>query len=69
MKNTRTLRLPDGGTMEIPLPGSNARFEMNPSASLSFADGSSRLPTLLVGALVGAGVGIGLTVWYLRSKR
>ena len=69
MKNTRTLRLPDGGTIEIPLPGSNARFEMNPVASLSFVDGSSRLPTLLVGALVGAGIGIGLTVWYLRSKR
>lgn len=68
MKNTRTLWLPNGGTVEIPLPGSNARFEMNPSGSLAFADGS-RLPTLLLGAALGAGIGIGLTVWYLRSKR
>lgn len=69
MKNTRTLILPGGGTMEIPLPGSNARFEMNPSAPLSFADGSSRLPTVLVGVMIGAGLGIGVTVWYLRSQR
>lgn len=66
-KNTRTLWLPNGGTVEIPLPGSSARFEMNP-VSLSLADGS-RLPTLLLGAAIGAGIGIGLTVWYLRSRR
>lgn len=66
-KNTRTLWLPNGGTVEIPLPGSSARFEMNP-VSLSLA-GGSRLPTLLVGAVIGAGIGVGLTVWYLRSKR
>lgn len=66
-RNTRTLYLPDGGTLEIPLPGSSARFEMNP-VSLSLADGS-RLPALLIGALVGVGIGIGVTVWYLRSKR
>lgn len=66
--NTRTLYLPDGGTMEIPLPGSNARFEMNPAGVLAFA-GGSRLPTLLLGALIGTGIGIGVTVWYLRSRR
>lgn len=67
-RNTRTLYLPDGGTLEIPLPGSSARFEMNPGGALAFADGS-RLPALLIGALVGVGIGIGVTVWYLRSKR
>jgi hypothetical protein len=68
VKNTRTLYLPNGGTMEIPLPGSTARFEMNPGGALAFADGS-RMPTLLLGALIGAGIGIGVTVWYLRSRR
>jgi hypothetical protein len=68
VKNTRTLYLPNGGTMEIPLPGSTARFEMNPGGALAFADGS-RMPPLLLGALIGAGIGIGVTVWYLRSRR
>jgi hypothetical protein len=68
-RNTRTLYLPNGGTMEIPLPGSNARFEVNPPTSLSFSDGSSRLPTIMVGVLLGAAAGAAITVWYLRHRR
>jgi hypothetical protein len=68
-RNTRTLYLPNGGTLEIPLPGSNARFEVNPPSALSFADGGSRLPTLVVGVLLGAVAGTAITVWYLNSRR
>ena len=44
--NTRTLYLPDGGTVQIPLPGSDARFQMNAPSALAFAGGDSRVPTL-----------------------
>ena len=66
--NTRTLYLPNGGTMEIPLPGSDARFAVNPPSALAFADGGSRLPTLMVGVLLGAVAGAAATVWYLNRR-
>lgn len=67
--NTRTLWLPHGGSLEIPLPGSNARFEMNPPSALSFSDGNSRMPTVLVCLVVGAVAGAAVTVWYLHHRR
>lgn len=66
--NTRTLYLPDGGTVQIPLPGSDARFSMNAPSALAFAGGDSRLPTLMVGVLLGAVAGTAITVWYLNKR-
>lgn len=67
--NTRTIYFPDGGTGQIPLPGSDARFALNPNGSaLSLADGSSRVPTLMVGILLGAVAGTAITVWYLNRR-
>jgi hypothetical protein len=68
MRNTRTIYLPNGGTMEIPLPGSNARFEVNPPSALAFSDGGSRVPTLMVGVILGAVAGTVITVWYLKRR-
>ena len=62
--NTRTLILPNGGTMEIPLPGTKGRFEINPPTLLGGE--SSRLPTLLAGILIGGVVGVTAAVWLLR---
>lgn len=60
----RTLRLPHGGTVQIPLPGSKARFAINPSSVL--ADGGpSRLPSILLGVAVGFAVGAAV-VWYWK---
>ena len=67
--NTRTLYLPDGGTVQIPLPGSNGRFEMTPPSALAFAGGDSRLPTLMIGILLGATAGVAVTAWYLNRRR
>lgn len=66
--NVRTLYLPDGGTVQIPLPGSDARFQMNAPTALAFAGGDSRLPTLMVGVLLGAVAGTAITVWYLKRR-
>lgn len=61
---TRTLYLPHGGTVEIPLPGSKARFAIKPSSVL--ADGGySRWPTVMVGLAVGFAVGA-VVVWYWK---
>lgn len=66
--NTRTLYLPDGGTVQIPLPGSDARFSMNAPSALAFSGGDSRLPTLMIGFLFGAVAGTVATVWYLHKR-
>lgn len=65
--NVTTLSLPDGGTVDIPLPGSTKNFAINPPSLLSSSDGSSRLPLILVGVIIGAAIGVGVTAWYMRS--
>ena len=66
MNNVRTLVLPHGGTVDIPLPGSKARFSMNPPSVLAESDGTSRLPTVLVGIAIGIAVGAA-AVWYFKK--
>ena len=61
---TRTLYLPHGGTVEIPLPGSKARFAIKPSSVLADS-GGSRLPTILLGLAVGFAMGAAV-VWYWK---
>ena len=64
---TRTFYLPDGGTLSIPLPGSRAKFAHKPGGLLAEAD-SRTVPTLLIGIVLGAAVGAGAVVWYMRSR-
>lgn len=65
--NVRTLVLPDGGTLTIPLPGSKARFIHKPGSLL--ADSESRpIPTLVIGIVLGAAVGAGVAVWYMGRR-
>jgi hypothetical protein len=65
--NVRTLMLPDGGTLDIPLPGSRARFAIKSGGFL--ADGPTpRVPTMLICVVLGVAVGVGATAWYLRRR-
>jgi hypothetical protein len=67
--NTRTLVLPNGGTMEIPLPGSDARFAMRPAGVLAAAEACPALaPTILIGIVLGVAVGVAATAFYLRKR-
>jgi len=66
--NVRTLRLPDGGTMDIPLPGSKARFSMRPGSMLSSPDGSFPVVPVMLGVVLGVALGVGATAWYMRRK-
>ncbi len=70
MSNTRTLVLPNGGTIEIPLPGSAARFAMKPGGVLAAADACPNLmPTIMIGVVLGIGLGVAATALYLHHKR
>jgi hypothetical protein len=63
--NVRTLVLPDGGTLTIPLPGSKARFAHKPGGFLAESE-ERTVPTLLIGIVLGAAVGAGVAVWCMR---
>jgi hypothetical protein len=65
--NVRTLVLPDGGTLTIPLPGSKARFAHKPGGLLAESE-SRTVPTLLIGIVLGAAVGAGVAVWCMRRS-
>lgn len=65
--DTTALSLPDGGVMEIPLPGSKGRFAVR-APSLLGQDGSSRLP-IVIGIVVGVAVGVAATAWYMSRRR
>lgn len=65
----RTLRLPDGGTFELPMPGSTKRYVENvtePRHGLNGValHGASAEPTPWVAIAIGAGLG-GLLTWLL----
>ena len=64
-ERTRTLYLPHGGTVQIPMPGSRARFAVNPPSVLAESDGTSRIPTLIIGLAVGLAIGA-VAVWYWK---
>jgi hypothetical protein len=66
--NTRKLVFPNGGTMDIPLPGSKARFAMRPGGMLADSESCPARLTLIVGIVLGVAVGVGATAWYLRSR-
>lgn len=65
---TTALTLPDGGILEVPLPGSKGRFSIKSPSLLSAAEGS-RLPLILVGVVIGVAVGATATAWYLSRRR
>jgi len=65
-ERTRTLFLPHGGTVAIPMPGSKARFAVNPPSVLAESDGTSRLPTVLIGIAIGIAIGA-TAVLYWKS--
>lgn len=66
--NVRRLTLPHGGTLDIPLPGSNGEMTMRPAGALAAADGGSLIPAILIGVVVGVGIGVGLT-YYFQHRR
>ncbi len=67
--NTRTLILPNGGTMEIPLPGSDARFAMRPAGVLAAAESCpAMVPTIMIGVVLGVAVGVAATALYLHHR-
>jgi len=67
--NTRTLVMPNGGTMEIPLPGSDARFSMRPAGALAASESCpAMVPTILIGVVLGVAVGVAATAIYLRRR-
>lgn len=67
--NTRTLVLPNGGTMEIPLPGSDARFAMRPPGVLAAAESCpAMMPTIVIGLVLGVAVGVAATAFYLHRR-
>jgi hypothetical protein len=63
-----TLSLPDGGTIDIPLPGATTRFAIHAPSILSAPDGDSRLPAILAGVTIGLVIGVAATTWYLKRK-
>ncbi len=65
--NVRTLVLPDGGTLTIPLPGSRARFAHKPGGLLAESEAHT-VPTLVIGIVLGAAVGAGVAVWCMRRR-
>jgi hypothetical protein len=67
--NTRTLSFPNGGTMEIPLPGSKARFAMKPGSILSDSPACPTRATLIAGVVLGVALGVGVTAWYVSRHR
>jgi hypothetical protein len=64
---TTALSLPDGGVLEVPLPGGKGRFSIRPPSLLAAADGSSRLP-IIIGVVVGVAVGVAATAWYMSRR-
>lgn len=67
--NTRRLSLPNGGTMDIPLPGSRARFAMRPGSVLSSSESCPTKIVLVTGIVLGVAVGVGVAAWYHTRKR
>lgn len=68
--NTRTLIMPNGGTMEIPLPGSDARFSVKPPSMLAAAEMCpSLVPTIAIGLVLGVAIGIAGTAIYLHYNK
>lgn len=65
---TTALSLPDGGTLEVPLPGGKGRFLIKAPSLLAASDGTSRLPLILVGIAIGVTVGVTATVYYLNRR-
>ncbi len=67
--NTRTLVLPNGGTMDIPLPGSTARFAMKPPSALAAAEACPRMvPTVAIGIAIGVAVGVAAAAYYMHYR-
>jgi hypothetical protein len=67
--DVRTLVLPSGGTVEIPMPKSKQKgIVINPPSQglADFAGGSSIMP-VVIGVVVGAVVG-GAIVWALTRR-
>lgn len=62
----RSLVLPSGGSLEIPLPSSKqTRITVKPPKGLGESVHESKLP-LFIGVACGLAIGIGVTIWVLR---
>lgn len=64
--NVRTLTLPSGGTIDIPLPGSKSEFAIHQPSILHDSDGNTNVPLLVAGIVIGVAVGVAATTWYMR---
>jgi hypothetical protein len=64
----RSLELPSGGSLEIPLPSSKqTRITVKPPKGLGESVHESKLP-LIIGVAVGVAIGVGATYWILRRR-
>jgi hypothetical protein len=69
--DVRTLVLPSGGTVEIPMPKSKQKgIIINPPSRglADFAGGGSSMMPVVIGVLVGAAIG-GAIVWAITRHR
>ncbi len=67
--DVRTLLLPSGGTMDIPLPGSKARFAVRQKSLLADAETCPHLAsTVMICLAVGAAIGVGAAAWYYSRR-
>lgn len=66
--DVRTLVLPNGGTIDIPLlPGGRRRFEIK-RPSVLHGPGGSRVPIIVASVVIGVVIGVGAAAWYYRSR-
>lgn len=64
--STRSLVLPSGGTLEIPMPATKqTHITVKPPRGLGEAMHESKWP-LVLGVAVGIAIGVGATYWLLR---
>jgi hypothetical protein len=68
--DVRTLVLPSGGTIEIPLPNSKSRkIAINPpSPMLRGPEGGSIILPVIIGIAIGAAVGGAVVYWALNRQ-
>jgi hypothetical protein len=64
--NVRTLVLPHGGTIDIPLPGARGEFAIRQGSFSGTCP--NLLPTVLIPLVFGLAVGIGVTAWWMHRR-
>lgn len=67
--DVRTLVLPGGGSIQIPMPGSKAAPSIRRASSFADADSCPHLgATVIVSVVVGVAIGATVTAWVLHRR-